>query len=156
MGGLWLTTHLYRHYLYTGDPEYLAEIYPVYQACAAFILDYVYQEEEGYQSCPSTSPENTFYDDQGRECAACVSSTMDIVLIREVLSNLLEIEKILLGKTAGQQTVPGGRKCTECASGISYRQQGTAAGMEGRIQGSGSGPPSFCTFDWFSSLQPDQ
>ena len=110
MGGLWLTTHLYRHYLYTGDPEFLAEIYPVYQACAAFILDYVYQEEGGYQSCPSTSPENTFYDDQGRECAACVSSTMDIVLIREVLSNLLEIEKILRGKQ------PDSRQCQEAGN----------------------------------------
>ena len=107
MGGLWLTTHLYRHYLYTGDKEYLEKIYPVFQECAAFILDYLYHDGSAYQTCPSTSPENTFYDEQERECAACVSPTMDIALIREVLCNLLEIDEILRG------TRPESGQCRE-------------------------------------------
>lgn len=97
MGGLWLTTHLYRHYLYTGEKDYLEEIYPVFQECAAFIFDYISRDGSIFESCPSTSPENMFYDEQERECAACASSTMDIVLIREVLSNLLEIDEALRG-----------------------------------------------------------
>lgn len=96
MGGLWLVTHLYNHYTYTGDLAYLKRIYPIFVKCVYFIMDYIQQDENGiYQTSPATSPENTFYYHSKEECAVCTSPTMDIVLIREVLTNMLDILNVL-------------------------------------------------------------
>ncbi len=90
MGGVWLATHLYRHYLFTMDRDFLKECaYPIMREAARFCLDWMYEEEGRLHSSPSTSPENTFFDEDGRECAVSDSATMDLALIREIFEETL-------------------------------------------------------------------
>ncbi len=101
MGGVWLATHLFRHYLYTGDVEWLKEKgYPVMKEAAIFCLDWLVFYDGKLHSLPSTSPENLFFDEHGRPCCVSDSSTMDIVLIREIFEEILEAAKII-GTEAG-------------------------------------------------------
>lgn len=39
-GGAWLTTHLWQHYLFTGDKTFLRQWYPVLRSAARFLMDY--------------------------------------------------------------------------------------------------------------------
>ncbi len=97
MAGVWLCSHLYQHYLFTGDLKFLKEkALPVMKASAYFCLDWLKEGKDGLlHTCPSTSPENTFYDKDGRECSVSYSSAMDIALIRELFHNLTEVLDIL-------------------------------------------------------------
>ena len=96
MGGVWLTTHLYRHYLYTNDKNYLKKIaWPVMKETASFCLSRLLEENGKVYTDFSTSPENTFLDQEGRECALCKSVTMDVALIREIFLECIETCKVL-------------------------------------------------------------
>jgi alpha-L-fucosidase 2 len=96
MGGIWLATHVYRHYLYTGNLEFLEQqAYPILKGAAQFCLGWLYEEDGILHSSPSTSPENTFLDHLGRSCATSDSATMDIALIREILTETAASAAIL-------------------------------------------------------------
>ncbi len=96
MGGVWLTTHLYQHYLYTNDRDFLREqAYPVMEECARFCMDSLYEENGIWYTAPNTSPENTFLGEGGQSCCISRSVTMDHALIREVLSDTLAAGNIL-------------------------------------------------------------
>ena len=60
VGGAWLTTHLWEHYLFTRDIEYLKEVYPVIKGCVEFFMDFLVEHPNGkwLVTNPSTSPEN--------------------------------------------------------------------------------------------------
>lgn len=105
MGGAWLTTFFYRHYLYTGDRAFLEKrALPIYCACVEFLLSYLEKGGDGiYRTSPATSPENTFWDEEGRECSVSRASVMDITLIREIFLNMMEMNRILeRGEEANQ------------------------------------------------------
>ena len=51
-GGAWLTTHLWQHYLFTGDKEFLRKYYPIMKGAADFLIDYM-------QPIPQDSPLNS-------------------------------------------------------------------------------------------------
>lgn len=60
IGGAWLCQHLWEHYLFNGDKEYLKQVYPVMRGAARFFVDTLIQEPtHGWLvTCPSNSPEN--------------------------------------------------------------------------------------------------
>lgn len=88
MGGAWLTAELYKHYEYNPDKEFLKKTaYPILREAALFLIDWVYEHDGQYITCPSTSPENRFITEEGKTCCAAVSSAMDLALIREVFTN---------------------------------------------------------------------
>lgn len=97
MGGVWLSTSLFEYYKYTRDKDLLnKEIYPILKESAEFCLSWLEKLDDGYYHTPlSTSPENTFYDKDGRECAISYSSTMDIALIKELFKDILYSSRIL-------------------------------------------------------------
>ena len=97
MGGVWLSTSLFEYYKYTRDKDLLnKEIYPILKGSAEFCLSWLEKLDDGYYHTPlSTSPENTFYDKDGRECAISYSSTMDIALIKELFKDILYSSRIL-------------------------------------------------------------
>ena len=90
MGGAWLAAHLWEHYLYTLDKEYLAKYaYPLLKGATQFILDWVVTDSKtGYiVTSPSTSPENSFnVPGKGRRIATSYGATSDLAIIRELLS----------------------------------------------------------------------
>lgn len=97
MGGIWLTLQVFEYYKFTRDKELLLErIYPIMRGAVLFCLDWLVMGEDGCYHTPlSTSPENTFYDENENECAVSYSSTMDIALIKELFKDMVEASDVL-------------------------------------------------------------
>ena len=103
MGGAWLTSELFKHYEYNMDKEFLRDVaYPILKEAALFLLDWMFEYNGEYITCPSTSPENRFKTKGGGSSSIAISSAMDLALIREVFQNyqrtceILDIEDELL------------------------------------------------------------
>jgi alpha-L-fucosidase 2 len=96
MGGVWLSQHLWEHYAFGGDREYLEQAYPVMKGAAEFCLDWLVENAEGYLlTAPSTSPEHKFVTPSGGRAAISAGSTSDMSLIWELFTNCLEASEIL-------------------------------------------------------------
>lgn len=97
MGANWLSQHVYEHYLYTGDKKFLLEkAYPIMKEAALFSLDWLVEDKDGYLvTAPSTSPENKFKDSKAKEQSVSVATTMDMSIIRDLFSNLIQASEIL-------------------------------------------------------------
>jgi alpha-L-fucosidase 2 len=86
MAGVWLCQHLWEHYAFTGDRDYLREAWPVLRGAAEFCLDWLVELPDGsLGTSPSTSPENEFVAADGQPASVTVSATMDLSLIADLL-----------------------------------------------------------------------
>lgn len=97
MGGAWLSQHLYDHYLFTGDKKYLRDYaYPLMKDAAQFCLDWLVPDKQGrLVTAPATSPENIFITEQGVKQSVSVATTMDMGLIWDVFSNVVQASEQL-------------------------------------------------------------
>lgn len=97
MSGPWLCSHLWEHYLYTMNKDFLLEeAYPVMKGSAQFCLDWLVEDENGYLiTSPSTSPEHHFYADNGQEGSVTKGATMDLQLIWDLFTNCMEAAETL-------------------------------------------------------------
>lgn len=96
MGGPWLCQHIFEHYEFTRNKEFLKEYYPVLKESVKFLLSWLKEDSNGVlNTCPSTSPENNFLDNEGRGCAASKSSTMDIAITRDLFTNVIKASEEL-------------------------------------------------------------
>jgi alpha-L-fucosidase 2 len=97
VAGLWLMQQLYDHYLYDPDPAYLKRIYPLMKGAAEFCLDFLVEEpESGYLvTCPASSPENSFWDNDGNIVSISFGSSGDIQIVRNFLRNYVAASGIL-------------------------------------------------------------
>ena len=100
-GGAWLTTHIWQHYLYTGDKLFLQNYYPVLKGAAQFLLDYmqVYpaagelKQAAGWlMTVPTVSPE---HGPRGKGTNVTAGSTMDNQIAFDVLSQALQATQVL-------------------------------------------------------------
>uniref|UniRef100_A0A0E0QXT3 Uncharacterized protein n=1 Tax=Oryza rufipogon TaxID=4529 RepID=A0A0E0QXT3_ORYRU len=100
MGGPWLATHLWDHYSYTMDKQFLEKTaYPLLEGSASFLLDWLIEGNGDYlETNPSTSPEHYFIAPDGRKACVSYSTTMDMSIIREVFSAVL-MSSDILGKS---------------------------------------------------------
>lgn len=89
MSGPWLCAHLYEHFLFTGDREFLrAKAYPLMRSCAEFCLAWLIEDGTGHlTTCPSESTENNFLAPDGKPAMTSAGCTMDLALIRELFAN---------------------------------------------------------------------
>ena len=95
MGGFWSCRHIWEHYAHTQDKEFLEEMYPVLEGAVDFLEDWMYENENGkLVTNPSTSPENNFLYN-GRECAVCEGSAMDMAIIYDLLEKTAKSAEIL-------------------------------------------------------------
>ncbi|HEV2831835.1 MAG TPA: glycoside hydrolase family 95 protein, partial [Hanamia sp.] len=97
MAGAWFSTHLWEHYLFTGDKKFLKEeAYPLMKGAAQFMLHWlVVDPKTGYLvTNPSTSPENTIKI-KGKEYQLSMASTMDMSIIRELFTEVIKSADIL-------------------------------------------------------------
>ncbi len=96
MGGAWLCRHLWEHYQYTGDKEFLARrAWPLMKGAAEFFLDFLVENADGHLvTAPSTSPELMFMTPAG-PAAASVASTMDMAIVWDLFSNCITAEEII-------------------------------------------------------------
>ena len=96
MSGAWFCQHVFNHYLYTNDKEYLKETaYPIMKKCIQFILDLLIEDKDGFLiMAPSTSPENEFLID-GVAMSLSETTTMTMSLVKEVFANTIKAADIL-------------------------------------------------------------
>ena len=96
MAGPWLCSHLYEHFLFTWDKEYLAKTaYPLMKGCGDFIMDWLVERDGKYITAPATSPENTFIDDNGKIGKVTMGTAMDMEICWDLLNNLVEASEVL-------------------------------------------------------------
>ncbi|KAH1190817.1 Alpha-L-fucosidase 2 [Glycine max] len=97
MGGAWLCTHLWEHYTYTLDKDFLKnKAYPLLEGCTSFLLDWLIEGRGGLlETNPSTSPEHMFTAPDGKTASVSYSSTMDISIIKEVFSMIISAAEVL-------------------------------------------------------------
>lgn len=91
-GGGWLSTHLWEHYQYTLDKDFLKEYYPVMKGAADFYLDYMVEKDGQLLVVPSVSPE---HGGRGRQTPVCAGCTMDNQIAHDVLSQALYAARVL-------------------------------------------------------------
>jgi alpha-L-fucosidase 2 len=92
-GGAWLCTHVWDHYLFTGDKEFLKKHYPAMKGASEFFLDTLVEDPRSGRlvTCPSISPENNYAKDK----RLCAGPTMDNQLVRDLFNQTIEAAKIL-------------------------------------------------------------
>jgi len=108
-GGAWLATHLWEHYLFTGDKKFLREYYPVMKGSVEFFLDFLVPHPlHGWLvTNPSTSPENfplapgndRFFDEvtgSGSSGTSLVAgSTIDMQILNDLFGYVAEAAAVL-------------------------------------------------------------
>jgi alpha-L-fucosidase 2 len=100
-GGAWLTTHLWQHYLFTGDKDFLRTYYPVMEGAARFLVQYMQTYPDNGEvkgatgwlmTVPTVSPE---HGPQGKGTTVTAGSTMDNQIVFDVLTQVLTAARIL-------------------------------------------------------------
>ena len=97
-GGAWLCEHLWEHYAFTQDKEYLASVYPTLKGAADFFLSTLVKEPvHGWLvTAPSSSPENGFRQPGTNQTAyVCMGPAMDTQIMTELFNNVLSASQIL-------------------------------------------------------------
>ncbi len=92
----WQCHHLWEHYLYTEDKEYLKDVYPAMKGAALFYMDMLVENAQGYLvTSPSSSPENSFLDEEGRACALCEGPAYDRELLLALFNYCIQAQYVL-------------------------------------------------------------
>ena len=101
MGAAWLCRHIWEHYLYTGDKDFLRQYYPVMLDAARFFTQTLVKHPSHLSPltsrpylvvCPGESPE---HGGKGRPTSLDAGVTMDNQIVTELYTNVLEAAKIL-------------------------------------------------------------
>ena len=102
VGAAWLCEHVWEHYLFGGDKDFLrAQGYLLMKGAARFILDFLVEAPEGTPFAgklvtnPSHSPENSFLKPDGTRSLFTYAATMDLEIIYELFTNCIACIDVL-------------------------------------------------------------
>lgn len=97
-GGAWLAQHLWQHYLFSGDKDFLRRYYPVMKGTAQFFLDFLAEHPQyhWWVVAPSVSPEH------GPITGGC---TMDNQIVFDALSNTLLAARVVGDEASFQDSL---------------------------------------------------
>lgn len=102
VGAAWLCGHVWEHYLFGGDKDFLiGQGYPLMKGTARFILDFLVEAPEGTPFAgklvtnPSHSPENSFLQPDGTRTVFTYAATMDLEIIHELFTNCIACIDVL-------------------------------------------------------------
>ncbi|MBK8511131.1 MAG: glycoside hydrolase family 95 protein [Saprospiraceae bacterium] len=124
VGGAWLCTHLWEHYQYTMDVNYLNQIYSTLEGSVRFFMDFLVPHPNGkwLVTNPSTSPEN-FPDGGGNKpyfdevtagfregTTICAGSSIDMQILYDLFGYYIEASTILGKKNSFIQEVKVARE----------------------------------------------
>ncbi|WP_438590053.1 glycoside hydrolase family 95 protein [Duncaniella muris] len=85
MGGAWLASHIWEHYLFGQDKKFLAEYYPTLKGAAEFCIGWLIEKDGKLITSPSTSPENNYVTPDGYAGATFYGGAADLAMIRQCL-----------------------------------------------------------------------
>ena len=93
----WLAQHLWWHYEYSQDVDFLRRrAYPFFKEVAAFYESYLVADADGFlQVVPSQSPENRFAGGGDLPVTLGVSAAMDVQLAQELLEHAVAAAEVL-------------------------------------------------------------
>jgi len=97
MGAAWLTLHLWEHYRFTCDEQFLRErAYPIMAECVTFFEDYLHEDADGrLLTGPSLSPELSYFLADGTPAAVCMAPAMDCQILHALFAAVAEASAIL-------------------------------------------------------------
>lgn len=96
MGAAWLSLHLWEHYEFGLDSEFLKKTYPIMKEAAEFFLDFLIEDSKGrLVTSPSVSPENTYILENGEKGCLCTGPSMDSQILHALFSGCIEASDIL-------------------------------------------------------------
>lgn len=95
MGGAWVSTHIWEHYQFTRDKEFLKKYYPYLRGAAEFCLGWMIDKDGYIVTSPGTSPENKFVASDGYVGAVSYGNTSDLSMARECLIDAVAAAKVL-------------------------------------------------------------
>lgn len=98
MGAAWLSTHIWEHYCYTLNKQFLVRYYHILKEAALFFEDFLVAHDGYLVTCPSVSPENTFILPNGEKGANIYGATMDNQILRDLFTICLNCAEILGGE----------------------------------------------------------
>ena len=103
-GGAWLTTHIWQHYLFTGDKQFLRNHFDIMLGAAEFLADYLQRHPQyGWLvTVPTVSPE---HGPMGKSTTVTAGSTMDNQIVRDAFTQVIEAAKVLNVKPASLATL---------------------------------------------------
>lgn len=96
-GGAWLCEHIWEHYRFTGDRQFLAKYYPVLKGAAAFLKSILITDPKTnfLVTAPSNSPEHAFVMPDGKRGNTCMGPTIDMQICRELFGAVIKSSEIL-------------------------------------------------------------
>ena len=106
MGGAWLSTHIWEHWLFSRDRDALERDYPVLKGAAQFCLGVLIEKHGRLMTSPSTSPENIFRTPTGYCGSSAYGVTADLAIIRECITDAMQAAE-LLGDDGFAQRIAG-------------------------------------------------
>ena len=97
MGGAWLTMHLWEHYRFNRDLDFLRKrVYPVMVECITFFMDYLHEDDQGrLLTGPSLSPELSYVLPDGATAAVCMAPAMDCQILDALFGAFDEVSETL-------------------------------------------------------------
>ncbi|MBO4987844.1 MAG: glycoside hydrolase family 95 protein [Lachnospiraceae bacterium] len=95
LGAAWLCLHIWEHYSFTLDEEFLHEYSGLMYEAAEFILDYLVEDGEYLVTCPTLSPENEYILPNGEKGVVCKGASMDNQIIRELFEACMACANVL-------------------------------------------------------------
>jgi len=95
-GGAWMALHLWDHYQFTNDLDFLAQWRPVMREFALFFLDFLTPDPQGrLVTCPSISPENRYILPDNYNSPICAGPAMDNQILRDLFNACIESDRLL-------------------------------------------------------------
>ncbi len=96
MGGAWLALHVFEHYEYTNDIEFLKDNYHLIKEAAEFFTEYLIEDEKKrLVTCPSVSPENTYLTEKGGKGCMCIGPSMDSQILNVLFTDQIKCSELL-------------------------------------------------------------
>lgn len=96
MGGAWLALHIFEHYEYTLDREFLEEKYHILKEAAEFFAEYLTEDSKGrLVTGPSVSPENTYINANGVQASLCMGPAIDSQIVTVLFRDVIRASEIL-------------------------------------------------------------
>ncbi|MBT4398382.1 MAG: glycoside hydrolase family 95 protein [Bacteroidetes bacterium] len=98
MGAAWSATHIWEHYLFTEDREFLSTYgYPVMREAALFLSDFLVEDPNTGKllTGPSMSPENVFITPDGQKASVCMGPAMDLQIVWHLFTACIEASEEL-------------------------------------------------------------
>ena len=95
-GGAWMAMHLWEHFLFTGDMDFLRDWRGVMREFAIFFVDFLTEDGKGHLvTCPSLSPENRYILPDGYDSPICAGPAMDSQILRDLFGACIRTDELL-------------------------------------------------------------